>query len=85
MNNYDKPEIINIGTGFDHTINEYVEIAKKIIGYDGEIKWDKSKPDGMFVKQTDIGYLKTIMPHYSPRKFEEGLKEILKIGVENRI
>lgn len=84
MENYDKPEIVNIGTGFDNSIKEYIEIATKVFEYNGEIKWDTSKPDGMYEKRTDITYLKQLMPEYNPRSFEEGLREVLKIdfGVE---
>jgi len=84
MENYDLPEIVNIGTGFDYSIREFIDIAVRTFEYSGEIKWDASKPDGMYEKRTDISYLKSIMPHYSPRPFEEGLKEVLKIdfGVE---
>jgi GDP-L-fucose synthase len=78
MKNYNKPEIVNIGTGFDNSIKEYVETAKELIGFEGEIKWDLSKPDGMYEKKTDISYLLTIMPEYKPRKFEQGLKDVLK-------
>lgn len=78
MNNYNNPEIVNIGTGFDNSIKEYVEIAQRIIGYEGEIKWDLSKPDGMYEKRTDISYLLSIMPEYKPRTFEQGLKDVLK-------
>jgi GDP-L-fucose synthase len=79
MKNYDKPEHINIGTGFDNSIEEYVNIAKSIINYDGEIKWDKSRPDGMYEKRTDINLLKSIMPKYKARTFEEGFKDVLRI------
>lgn len=84
MENYDKPEIVNIGTGFDNSIKEYIEIAKKVFEYDEEIEWDTSKPDGMYEKRTDISYLKSIMPEFNPRPFEEGLKQVLKadFGVE---
>ncbi|MBS1516578.1 MAG: GDP-L-fucose synthase [Bacteroidetes bacterium] len=84
MENYNKPEIVNIGTGYDHSIKEYIEIAQKVFEYTGEIKWDSSKPDGMYEKRTDISYLKSIMPDYKPRPFEEGLREVLKadFGVE---
>ncbi len=78
MKNYNKPEIVNIGTGFDYSIKEYVEIAKKIIGYEGEIKWDTTKPDGMYEKRTDISYLLSLMPEYKPRTFEQGLKDVIK-------
>lgn len=84
MENYDKPEIVNIGTGFDNSIKEYIEIAKKVFEYDEEIEWDTSKPDGMYEKRTDISYLKSIMPEFNPRPFEEGLKQVLKadFGIE---
>jgi len=80
INNYSDPKIINIGTGFDHSIKEFVEIAKNIVGYNGEIKWDLSKPDGMYEKRTDISYLKTLMPEFKPRNFEQGLKDVLRIS-----
>ena len=84
MENYNSPEIVNIGTGFDHSIREYIDIAKKVFEFSGEIKWDTSKPDGMYEKRTDVSYLKSIMPEYNPRPFEEGLREVLKVdfGVE---
>ncbi|MGV8018643.1 MAG: NAD-dependent epimerase/dehydratase family protein [Ignavibacteria bacterium] len=78
MENYNDSKIVNIGTGVDNTISEYVETVRKLVGYDGDIKWDVSKPDGMFQKMTDISYLKTIMPEYKPRSFEEGARHILK-------
>lgn len=78
IKNYNKPEIVNIGTGFDYSIKEYVETAQKIIGFNGEIKWDTSKPDGMYEKRTDISYLLSLMPDFKPRSFEQGLKDVIK-------
>jgi GDP-L-fucose synthase len=78
MNNYDKPEIVNIGTGFDNSIKEYVEMVCGLVNYRGEIKWDSTKPDGMLEKRTDIARLKSLMPDFSPRPFREGAKIILK-------
>ena len=46
MNNYSSEEIINIGYGEDFTIRELVELIAELTGYDGEIAWDHSKPDG---------------------------------------
>ena len=54
MNNYDEPEIINIGTGEDLTIKELAETIKEIVGYEGEISWDNSKPDGTMRKLLDV-------------------------------
>ena len=46
MNNYDNNEIINIGTGKEITIYDLAEIIKEIVGYNGKITFDTSKPDG---------------------------------------
>lgn len=78
MKNYNESDIVNIGTGFDYSIKEYIDITAKIIGYDGEIEWDTSKPDGMYEKRTDISRLRLIMPEYNPRPFEEGARIVLK-------
>jgi GDP-L-fucose synthase len=78
IQNYDSPEIVNIGTGYDHSIKEYIEIAEKVFNYDGEISWDTTKPDGTYEKRTDITFLKSLMPDYNPRGFEDGLRTVLK-------
>ncbi len=78
MNNYNEPEIVNIGTGFDYSIKEFISILEEVMGYKAEITWDTSKPDGTMEKRTDITKLKSIMPEFSPRSFAEGVKETLK-------
>lgn len=78
MNNYDEPDLINVGTGFDYSIKEYVKIVCDLLNYKGEIKWDLSRPDGTYEKRTDITRLKSIMPEYSPIPFVEGAKIVLK-------
>jgi len=77
MNNYNDPQIVNIGTGFDYSIKEFIEILQTVLNYQGEITWDMTKPDGTFEKLTDITRLKNIMPEFSPRSFLEGVKETL--------
>jgi len=46
MDHYSSPEIINIGYGADHTIKEIAEMIQQIVGYQGKIVWDTTKPDG---------------------------------------
>jgi len=46
MENYNLNEIINVGTGVDHSILELAEIAKKVTGFKGKIILDANKPDG---------------------------------------
>lgn len=57
MNNYNESEIINIGTGEDCTIMELASFVKEIVGYDGEIEWDTSKPDGTPRKLLNVNRL----------------------------
>ncbi len=67
MQNYDDSEIVNIGTGIDLTIMELAMIIKGIICFDGDIKLDKSKPDGAFRKNLDVSKLSSVgwEPKYS--------------------
>jgi GDP-L-fucose synthase len=46
MQQYEAPEIINIGVGKDHTIKEMALLIKKVVGYTGELFFDTDKPDG---------------------------------------
>ncbi|MDA0325463.1 MAG: GDP-L-fucose synthase [Verrucomicrobia bacterium] len=54
LEKYDGREIVNVGVGEDSTIAELAEMVKKGVGYTGEIRWDKSKPDGTPRKLLDV-------------------------------
>lgn len=54
MNNYSGNETVNAGTGKEITIKELAIKVAKIVGYEGEIEWDKSKPNGTPRKVLDI-------------------------------
>ncbi len=54
MLNYNEKQFLNIGTGEDLTILELAELIKKITGFEGEIIWDKTKPDGTPRKLMDV-------------------------------
>lgn len=55
MNTYCENETINLGTGKDMTIRSLAELVAEVIGYEGEICWDTSKPNGMPRKLLDVG------------------------------
>lgn len=57
MNNYDASEIVNIGSGEDLSIQELAELVKKVVGFEGEIVNDKTKPDGTPRKLLDVSKL----------------------------
>jgi GDP-L-fucose synthase len=54
MQNYDEKGLVNIGTGEDISIKDLALLVKKIVGYEGEIKFDTSKPDGTPRKLMDV-------------------------------
>lgn len=60
MNNYSGNETVNLGTGKEVTIKELTETIAEVVGFDGEIKWDKSKPDGTPRKLLDVSKLKSL-------------------------
>ncbi|MBI5639128.1 MAG: GDP-L-fucose synthase [Nitrospirae bacterium] len=72
MNHYDRSEIINVGAGVEVSIRDLAGIVGKIVGYEGEIKWDATRPDGMPRKLMDGGRLTAL--GWSPRiGLEEGI------------
>jgi GDP-L-fucose synthase len=52
-----RPPLINIGCGSDQTIRELVYLVKDVVGFDGEVVWDSTKPDGTPQKLLDVGKL----------------------------
>jgi GDP-L-fucose synthase len=54
MLHYDHAEIVNIGTGTDLTIRELAEMVSEIVGFEGRLKFDTSKPDGTPRKLLDV-------------------------------
>lgn len=57
MENYDNPQLINIGTGEDLSIGDLALLVKEIVGYEGEVRFDTSKPDGTPRKLMDVSKL----------------------------
>ena len=54
MNNYSGNETVNAGTGKEVSIKELTDLVAKVVGYEGEIKWDTSKPNGTPRKLLDV-------------------------------
>ena len=54
LEKYDSPEIINVGCGEDISIRELAELICDVVGFDGELAWDTTKPDGTPRKLLDV-------------------------------
>ncbi len=71
--NYHGNSFINIGVGVDYTIRELSETIQNVVGYEGELFFDTSKPDGMFRKVLDVSNFNEL-GWKSKVSLEEGLK-----------
>ena len=73
MNNFDGEEPINIGSGVEINIKTLAKTIADVIGYEGEVEWDTSKPNGTMRKVMDVSKIKGL--GWSPQvSFETGIK-----------
>jgi len=73
MQNYNEPNLINIGTGEDLTIKDLALLIKNVVGFEGELTFDSSKPDGTPRKLMDVSKLHNLGWKHQI-ELEEGLK-----------
>ncbi len=67
---------INIGSGKEITIRQLAELVQRTVGYNGEIRWDATKPDGTMRKLTDVSKLHSLGWHHSV-EIEEGVARLV--------
>lgn len=75
---YDKSEPINLGSSFEISIKELAELIKKIVGFRGEIVWDKTKPDGQPRRKLDTSKALKEFGFKSKTDFNAGLKKTIE-------
>jgi GDP-L-fucose synthase len=73
LENYDHEIAINVGTGKDISIKELAELIKRIVGFEGKINWDSSKPDGTPRKLLDVSRI-TVLGWKPTISLEEGIR-----------
>ena len=82
MNNYSGNETVNAGTGKELTNKELTELVAKVIGYEGEILWDPSKPNGTPRKLLDVSKAAALGWTYKT-ELEDGIRLTYKDFLEN--
>jgi GDP-L-fucose synthase len=83
LKNYDSPELINIGSGTDVTIRELAETVCEVLGYDGALAFDPTKPDGTPRKLMDSSRLFAL--GWKPRiPLREGIAQAYAWFLENQ-
>jgi GDP-L-fucose synthase len=74
MRTYDEAEFVNIGWGRDITIRELAELVARVVGYDGALEWDTTRPDGTPRKLLDTSRLTGL--GWTPRvELEDGIRQ----------
>ncbi len=73
MNTYSGNETVNLGTGKELTIKELAETVKRVVGYEGDIEFDTSKPDGTPRKLLDVSKLEKLGWKYKT-ELEDGIR-----------
>ena len=81
---YNDPAPVNLGSGKEITIKELVEKIKNIVGYEGKIKWDTSKPDGQLRRCLDTSRAKKEFEFEAKKELDEALKETIEWYKENK-
>jgi GDP-L-fucose synthase len=83
LENYDSPEIVNIGCGEDVSIKELVETVCEVLGFEGSLVFDTSKPDGTPRKLLHVGRLLAL--GWKPRiGLKEGIRDAYEWFLKNR-
>ena len=83
MNNYEDPEIINIGPEREVSIKELSELVAKEVGYTGELIWDTTKPNGTPRRALDTSKM-SFLGWKAKTSLEDGLKTTIDWFLKNR-
>lgn len=75
---YDSPDPVNIGAGFEISIKELAELIVKLTGFQGHIVWDDSKPDGQPRRMLDTLKAEKMFGFKAKTSFEQGLKKTIE-------
>jgi nucleoside-diphosphate-sugar epimerase len=80
---YDKPAPVNLGSGFEISIKELVELIAELTGFQGEIVWDASQPDGQPRRRLDTSRAEREFGFKATTGFREGLQKTIRWCEQN--
>lgn len=81
---YDKPDPVNLGAGMEITIRDLVDLIAELTGFEGEIMWDTSKPDGQPRRMLDVSVAEREFGFRADVEFREGLKKTIEWYIQKR-
>ena len=81
---YSGSEPVNLGAGMEISIKDLAEFVAKLTGFDGEIVWDTSKPNGQPRRGLDVSRARDYFGFQAEMPFEEGLRRTIEWFKENQ-
>ncbi len=84
IQNYSSNKHINVGTGKEISILDFANLIKKIVGFEGKVIFDKTKPDGTYVKRLDTTKIND-MGWFANIELEKGLKMTYEWALKNKV
>ncbi len=75
---YDGPEPVNLGSGFEISIKNLVEMIARLTSYEGQLIWDTSKPNGQPRRGLDVSRAERLFGFRAGTSFEEGLRRTIE-------
>lgn len=74
---YNKPDPVNLGSAYEITIKELTETVARLVGFEGEIRWDTDKPNGQPRRKLDVSRAFDEFGFKSKTNFEDGLRKTI--------
>ncbi len=81
---HDGVDPINLGTDLEITIRETAETIARLVGFDGELRWDPTRPDGQPRRRVDASRAEQLLAWKARMPFEQGLRETIDWYLANR-
>lgn len=75
---YDKPDPVNLGAGFEITIRDLAEMIRGLVGFEGKLIWDDTKPDGQPRRCLDTSRAAAEFDFLAAMSFHEGLRRTIQ-------
>jgi GDP-L-fucose synthase len=82
---YDGPEPINIGSGIEVAIRDLAELIASLVGFEGSLRWDPSKPDGQPRRRVDSSRARAAFGFAASTGLEEGLRQTIAWYLAHRL
>lgn len=82
---YNGSEPVNLGSGFEISIKDLMETIARLTGFQGEIRWDTSRPNGQPRRKLDVERAKALFDFEATTDFENGLKQVIDWYTKNEL